>query len=210
MSKYEGMIFNDGILFKGKYRLSSDFGMRILDGVPNNHKGIDFVGQDSKDIVSPVDGKVIFSTIITDKSNLTWQWGNYIRIDSNKKRHYFCHLSKRLVIAGQTIEKGQVIGIEGNTGYSFGSHVHFEVRNENNVSIDPKTVFEFGKEKGVDEIVAEIKRYKNIKDTPEFYQEYIKKWVEKGFIKGNTDGTLDFTEDMLRCLIIAERMQNVK
>lgn len=63
-------------------------------------------------------------------------------------------------------------------------------------------------EKGVDEIVAEIKRYKNISEMPEFYQGYIKKWVAAGYIKGNSDGTLDFTEDMIRCLIIVERMQN--
>ncbi|HBD63503.1 MAG TPA: hypothetical protein DC038_03605 [Clostridiales bacterium] len=52
-----------------------------------------------------------------------------------------------------------------------------------------------------------IKRYKNISEMPEFYQEFIKKWVAAGYIKGNKDGTLDFTEDMIRCLIIAERMQ---
>ena len=54
--------------------------------------------------------------------------------------------------------------------------------------------------------VEEIKRYKNIKDMPKFYQDYINRWVKEGFIKGNSDGTLDFTEDMIRCLIIAERM----
>jgi len=56
-------------------------------------------------------------------------------------------------------------------------------------------------------VLTEIKRYKNISEMPEFYQGYIKKWVDAGYIKGNKDGTLDFTEDMVRCLIIAERMQ---
>jgi len=56
-------------------------------------------------------------------------------------------------------------------------------------------------------VLAEVKRYTNFKDVPVFYQTYITKWVDKGFIKGNEDGTLYFTEDMIRCLIIAERMQ---
>jgi hypothetical protein len=50
--------------------------------------------------------------------------------------YYYCHLLKRLVSVGRRVEAGQHIGVEGNTGYSFGSHCHFEVR-ENGVSIDP-------------------------------------------------------------------------
>lgn len=64
--------------------------------------------------------------------------------------------------------------------------------------------------KGVVEKVAEIKRYKNIKDMPEWMQVYVKKWVEKGYIKGNDKGELDFSEDMIRVLIISERMQGGK
>ena len=37
---------------------------------------------------------------------------------------------------GQRVNAGDHLGIEGNTGYSFGSHCHFEVR-ENGVSVDP-------------------------------------------------------------------------
>jgi len=64
--------------------------------------------------------------------------------------------------------------------------------------------------KGVDEIMEEIKRYKNIKEMPEWMQPYIKKWVDKGYIKGNSTGELDFSEDMVRVLIISERMMEGK
>lgn len=57
-------------------------------------------------------------------------------------------------------------------------------------------------------VLAEIKRYRNIRDMPEWMQGHVKKWVDKGYIKGNTTGELDFSEDMIRVLIISERMMN--
>lgn len=47
-----------------------------------------------------------------------------------------CHMAERKVEVGQAVKAGDIIGIEGNTGYSFGSHCHFEVR-KNGVSVDP-------------------------------------------------------------------------
>lgn len=126
------------MLYKGYYIISSPFGMRELYGDTRFHKGVDLVGIDDKTILSPIDGTVMSSTIVTDKSNLTWEWGNYIRIDSDDGyKLFFCHLSERLVDVNYKIKKGEPIGVEGTTGYTFGSHLHFEVRTAQNVSIDP-------------------------------------------------------------------------
>ncbi len=38
---------------------------------------------------------------------------------------------------GQSVTKGEIIGHQGNTGYSFGSHLHFEVR-EDNIAVNPR------------------------------------------------------------------------
>ena len=125
------------MIYNGKFKVTSPFGRRVLNGQPGDHKGIDVVGLGDKHVCAVVSGTVAASTMILDKSDRTWEWGNYVRVDGvDGRRYYYCHLSKRLVKAGQQVKVGDHLGIEGNTGYSFGSHCHFEVR-ENGVSINP-------------------------------------------------------------------------
>lgn len=130
-------------LYKGEYKITSPFGLRNLNGDTRPHKGIDCVGIDSKSVIAPTNGLVVSSQIITNKTNFTWEWGNYVKMDDLKGYYlFFCHLANRSVNLGQRVNKGQLIGIEGQTGYSFGSHLHFEVRRKtNNVSIDPMDYF---------------------------------------------------------------------
>lgn len=131
-------------LYMGESIMTSPFGPRILDNGDNRpHKGEDHVGITSKNIIAPTNGRVVSSQIIYNKNNTTWEWGHYIKIDDlNGYYLFFCHLRKRLVFSGQTVTKGQVIGIEGESGYSKGSHLHFEVRRKSDgVSIDPQIYF---------------------------------------------------------------------
>lgn len=133
------------MIYSGQFKVTSPFGPRVLNGVQENHKGIDVVGWSSiagtpanKNICAVVSGIVAVSTIITDKSNKTWEWGNYVRVDGDDgRKYYYCHMSSRLVSAGKRVKVGDHLGIEGNTGYSLGSHCHFEVRDAAGNSIDP-------------------------------------------------------------------------
>ena len=125
--------------YKGDVRVSSPFGWRTMNGERVYHKGIDLVGTD-KTVRAVVGGVVGQSIIITDPKNRTSEWGNYVRVDGEDGRlYYYCHLSKRLVDRGTKVSVGDAIGIEGSTGKSTGSHLHFEVR-ENGKSIDPTTI----------------------------------------------------------------------
>ncbi|MEE0970123.1 MAG: M23 family metallopeptidase [Clostridia bacterium] len=110
-------------------RLTSAYGDRVLNGSRQFHGGYDLVGVGSYEVTAAVSGKVIRSRIITDKSNTTWQWGNYVCVrDKDGLDYYYCHLASRAVSEGDTVKAGDKLGIMGNTGYSFGAHLHFEVR----------------------------------------------------------------------------------
>lgn len=135
-------------IYQGEYKITSPFGERNLNGDKRFHKGEDHVGVSNKTIIAPTNGKIISSWMVTDKSNSTWEWGNYVKMDDlNGFYLFFCHLNTRLVRVGDVVVESQPIGIEGYTGYVFppnakGSHCHFEVRRKSDdVSIDPREYF---------------------------------------------------------------------
>ncbi len=137
------------MIYSGRFKVTSPYGTRTLNGKTETHNGIDVVGMDSKYVCAVVGGVVGASLIITDKNDRTWEWGNYVRIDGDDgKAYYYCHLDKRLVTRGKRVKAGDHIGIEGNTGYSFGSHCHFEVR-EGGVSGDPSPALGIENKPGV-------------------------------------------------------------
>ena len=112
--------------YKRTYRVSQRYKGSV-------HKGMDLVGVTSKNIFSPVGGVVERSGRDINPRNpmdLRYGMGNYIRIRDSVTgyRHYFAHLSKLIAKVGQTVKPGDLIGVEGNTGHSFGSHLHYEVR----------------------------------------------------------------------------------
>lgn len=114
----------------GTVRVSSPYGMRTLSGVREMHKGVDLVGSD-KTIVAPCDGKIGWAGEYNDKlrGGNTWEWGKYIRIETEDGyKIYLCHMAAVAVKAGQAVKAGDVLGREGTTGKSSGSHCHFEVR----------------------------------------------------------------------------------
>lgn len=133
-----------------KVRLTSPFGDRVLNGIKQNHTGYDLVGVGSHDVCAAVGGKVIHSRIITDKNNATWQWGNYVCIKGNDGLYYYyCHMKSRAVTAGQIVNAGDKLGVMGNTGYSFGAHLHFEVRSsDGKTKINPETILEIPNKTG--------------------------------------------------------------
>ena len=110
-------------------RPSSHFGPRRR----RFHYGLDLAQPTGEPIYAAFDGVVRIS-------KLNRSYGNLVIIHhSNGLETYYAHMSKRYVVAGQHVKSGDVIGLCGNTGRSFGSHLHFEVRYQGN-AINPEHV----------------------------------------------------------------------
>lgn len=105
------------------------------------HKGIDIAAPEGEEIVSVSAGKVT-------KSYYSDSYGNVVFIEHPEGYEtVYAHLSKRNVKEGETVKKGQVVGIIGNTGISTGTHLHFELHEgewtyEKEHALDPLFVFE--------------------------------------------------------------------
>ncbi len=104
------------------YRVTSPFGPRRL----GNHRGIDISGANAsgKLIVAAAGGTVI---------KAGWNnggYGNHVVIDhGNGIETLYAHMldNSIMVNVGDRVQRGQTIGRVGNTGNSFGAHLHFEV-----------------------------------------------------------------------------------
>ena len=105
----------------GKFRVTQQY-------LPGVHDGIDLVGIDSKEIHATVSGTV-YTAGWENYKNPRQGFGQFVCIrGTDGNFYYYGHLSKINVIAGDLVACTDVIGIEGSTGYSTGSHCHYEVR----------------------------------------------------------------------------------
>lgn len=108
-------------------RITSNFGPRW----GRMHNGMDIAGVSDRSILAADNGVVEIA-----------QWndslGNYIVINHNNGyKTLYGHLSSINVQVGQTVSRGQRIGVMGTTGRSTGIHLHFEVH-RNGTPVNPR------------------------------------------------------------------------
>ncbi len=109
-------------------RITSPFGWRThpIFNSRTFHSGVDIAGPNHGSIRASNSGKVIYSG---------W-YGGYGKVvildhgvvNGKPTTTLYAHMSSIKVGQGQFVNKGDVVGYEGTTGYSTGPHVHFEVR----------------------------------------------------------------------------------
>ncbi len=105
---------------------------RITQGYWYGHRAIDLGAPTGSAVVASDGGFVSFAGW-TDVG-----YGYLVVIDhANGFSTYYAHLSNIYVFEGQSLERGQVIGAVGNTGWSTGPHLHFEVR-RNDLQQNPR------------------------------------------------------------------------
>ncbi|MDD9266688.1 M23 family metallopeptidase [Paenibacillus sp. GCM10023248] len=111
---------------------TSGFGMRRdpFTGKPSMHTGLDLDGEIGDPVYATAAGKVT-------EAGFDNEFGNRIILDHTRGiQTGYMHLHKILVKRGESVTKGQQIGLLGSTGRSTGSHLHYEVQ-KNRVPIDP-------------------------------------------------------------------------
>ncbi len=104
-------------------KLSSGFGPRTSrSGRTRFHAGIDLYAPTGTPIIASDNGQVL-------KTEYHGGYGYCILIyHGGGIATFYAHLSGFAVSSGQNVQRGQVIGYVGTTGYTTGPHLHFEVR----------------------------------------------------------------------------------
>lgn len=85
------------------------------------HEGIDLAADEGTAVYAARAGKVSFA-------GPKGGYGYLIVLDHGLYETYYAHLSEIKVYKGQFVEAGQLIARSGNTGFSTGPHLHFEIR----------------------------------------------------------------------------------
>jgi murein DD-endopeptidase MepM/ murein hydrolase activator NlpD len=118
-------------------RVTSGFGRaRVFNGnVQSRHMGIDFAGAVGAPVRAPNRGVV---RLVAD----TYLGGNVVYIDhGGGLTTAYLHLSQTAVAAGDTVQRGTLIGRVGATGRVTGPHLHFIAR-YGGYSLDPLTLLQ--------------------------------------------------------------------
>jgi murein DD-endopeptidase MepM/ murein hydrolase activator NlpD len=103
--------------------ISSGFGSRVdpFTGGEEFHEGIDFAAPEGTGIRAVAAGVVTWA-------GARGGYGNMVQIDhGNGYATRYGHADKVLVHVGETVQRGDVVALVGDTGRSTGPHVHFEV-----------------------------------------------------------------------------------
>lgn len=127
--------------------ITSKFGPRVIGGETNNHTGIDYgtKRQENKNIYAVADGTVIKTTNVR-KNGKEYGYGVSTRIKHpDGTVSIYGHLNENFKKEGDQVKSGERIGLSGNTGWSTGPHLHFEMRDANNNAFDPLPLLEQGK-----------------------------------------------------------------
>lgn len=108
-------------------RLTSPFGRRVIAGKTEGHQGVDLAGPtpgQKVPIYASADGVVKACGPLST-------YGNRVllthKINGKTYETNYAHLDSWCVKHGEFVKQGQKIGVMGQTGRSFGIHLHFEI-----------------------------------------------------------------------------------
>ncbi|MDD3802842.1 MAG: M23 family metallopeptidase [bacterium] len=94
------------------------------------HPAIDIATSAGSPVVSAIDGTV---------SSVGWDenFGNYVKIRNKDFEVFYGHLEKAYVKNLQSVKKGEIVGLVGNSGKSTAPHLHYEIVADTSL-VDPE------------------------------------------------------------------------
>ncbi|HHW59806.1 MAG: M23 family metallopeptidase [Bacteroidales bacterium] len=133
---------------KENYEIASGFGERIHPILKNTffHTGIDFAAPLRTPVYATASG------VVRNPDKSMFGYGETIIIDhGNNISTVYAHLLEKKVATGRKVSAGELIGYVGNTGISFGIHLHYEIRIKNNpvnpiqffITLDPQIFYHY-------------------------------------------------------------------
>jgi murein DD-endopeptidase MepM/ murein hydrolase activator NlpD len=118
-----------GLIWPIEGTITSPFGYRW----GRMHEGIDIAAAEGTPIMAAASGTVV----LMQSEASSGGYGNYTCIDhGGGLSTCYAHQSSFATSEGASVSQGELIGYVGNTGHSYGAHLHFEVRIEG-VPTDP-------------------------------------------------------------------------
>ena len=130
---------NHVLASKAEY-CTADYGTR--EPAYSTHHGMDFINDAGHacDVIAVADGEVVYvQDGVPGYDDEVYTAGNFVRIkhESGVYSRYLHLVNGSVKVkVGQKVKAGAVLGTEGNTGYSMGTHLHFDI-NDGNGYVDP-------------------------------------------------------------------------
>lgn len=114
--------------------LTSDFGLRFRGLRPDLHRGVDLRAPMGTPVHTMAEGTVRFAGTMRGFGNVVWvdHGGAILSV--------YAHLSEIRVRQGERIQRGQLVGLSGQSGDATAPHLHFEVW-RGGIEVDPVPLF---------------------------------------------------------------------
>jgi murein DD-endopeptidase MepM/ murein hydrolase activator NlpD len=149
------VVIHEGSPLLPPYTITEEYGYYTgVEASMGGHYGTDMSGGYGANVMSVLPGRVVYSVsgCTVGDTSCGGGYGNYVTIEHQLEDGSFLytrygHLDSVLTYNNAIVEKGRIIGLQGNTGISTGTHLHFEVRISDDFNHDntrnPREYFKF-------------------------------------------------------------------
>ena len=136
VSSISKKLWKDEFIMPVNARISTEYGeKRYVNNALTSyrHSGIDIAAKKGSEVLAANSGKVVLAM------NLIVS-GNTIVVDHGLNLFSaYKHLDSMTVSVDQYVNRGEILGFVGSTGFSTGPHLHFEL-SINNTTLDPQII----------------------------------------------------------------------